>query len=151
MSLFHTSHCCRSWVESTQMHVRGWGVHFGSTSDARRSSDGGGRNKPATTSWCDRPSTAPGQGEDRDSAQLYPTPTLTRCWISPQGHVARVFAECRTINILSYLGWGTIDSMTSNSWLPWWQCTASSALLAFRVSMLTQDANTTASDGEQKS
>ena len=36
--------------------------------------------------------------------------------------VSRIFAECRTIDILSYLDWGTTDSMASSSWLPRWQC-----------------------------
>ena len=52
-SALRTLHCCRNRVGSKRMHAPRWAVHYGSTSDAQREYDGGGRNKPVKVWWCD--------------------------------------------------------------------------------------------------
>ena len=56
-SALRTLHCCRNRVGSKRMRAPRWAVHYGSTSDARRKYDGGGRNKLVKVLWCDPPST----------------------------------------------------------------------------------------------
>ena len=91
-SALRTLHCCRNRVGSKRMRAPRWAVHYGSTSDARREYDGGGRNKLVKVWWCDPPSTVLGQGGDRDSAWPYQTPSRLRCWKAPQCHASRVVA-----------------------------------------------------------